>query len=409
MNFQTRLTTAIATGAVLLNALAPLAFASTDLTISGNGSNSDSNVNVSNNSSTSVSQANVANVNNNVNTNSNTGGNHANGNTGGDVTVNTGSTNSTVNLSTQVNKNQADVSNCNCAGNTTVNVTGNGSHSDNDVKLNNNSTVNVSQANEANVSNNVNTTSNTGKNHTNDNTGGDVSVSTGDANSHVSVSTAANANVANVGGSGNGGGETSIVIAGNGSHSDNDVRLYDNPSLTISQANVADIYNDVNTKLTTGKNHANDNTGGDVTVETGNAKSNVGIDNMANFNSASADCGCVTDLTAKIAGNGEKSDNDIKASLGGDQEFAQASEANLGNDVYGDLKTGKNHANDNTGTPEGGDPSVSTGNADSSSWVNNSANANVVGNGSMDDMFGGAFGGHSVTITTPFGDFVVSF
>jgi len=382
MTFKTRLTTAIATGAVLLNALAPLALASTDITITGNGSDSNSHVNVTNNSNTNVTQTNSANVSNNVSTESNTGSNHANGNTGGDVTVHTGSTNSTVNLSTAVNSNTANVTNCGCAGNTTVNVSGNGTGSDNDVNVTHNGGTTLFQTNNASVTNNVETESNTGKNHTNDNTGGDVTVTTGDANSSVNVSTAANANVANVGGgTGGSGAGFDVRIVGNGSDSDNHVKLNDNPTTLLTQTNSASVDNSVDTDLNTGKNHANDNTGGDVTVSTGDANSTVGVDNMVNFNSASVDCGCVSDVLAKIAGNGTDSDNGIKASFGGSTTAFQTGAADLSNDLNPTLKTGKNHANDNTGTPEGGDPSVSTGDANSSSWVSNTGNANVLGNG----------------------------
>ena len=48
MTYNKRIITAIATGAVLLNAMAPLALADTTLTVTGNGALSNNAVNVTN-------------------------------------------------------------------------------------------------------------------------------------------------------------------------------------------------------------------------------------------------------------------------------------------------------------------------------------------------------------------------
>src|SRR2546430_1696013 len=135
MTYKTRITTAIATGAVLLNALAPLAFAETQLNITGNGSDSKSTINLSNNNTTNVVQSNNATVNNDVKTNLSTGDNRANDNTGGNVVVDTGNAKSNVTLSTVANSNKANVEGCNACngGNVTVNVSNNGSDSKNRV------------------------------------------------------------------------------------------------------------------------------------------------------------------------------------------------------------------------------------------------------------------------------------
>src|SRR5580692_3872365 len=102
MNFKSRFVTAIATGAVLVSALAPLANADT-VTVSGNGALSGSVVNVSNSSNTVVNQTNNANISNNINTNASTGGNSSTFNTGGNTTIKTGNANNTVNVSNAAN------------------------------------------------------------------------------------------------------------------------------------------------------------------------------------------------------------------------------------------------------------------------------------------------------------------
>lgn len=376
-----RILTAIATGAVLINALAPMAFADTTLGISGNGAYSDSQVKVDNQSSTNVVQNNNANVTNNVNTNLSTGGNKANYNTGGDVLINTGDASSKVDISTIVNKNVANVQNMN-NNNTSVDVSGNGYASTNSAKVDNSSSTNLSQDNYARINNNVNTAENTGYNDAKGNTGGNTTVVTGNARSDVAISNAANSNSAYVGGGNGSGGMADVKISGNGAYSDNSVSLQNNPSIRVAQDNYADIKNKVNSDLTTGFNDANYNTGGNVILATGDAKSGVGIDNLANFNEADlGGNGYLFDVNAKVAGNGYDSLNKLNADFGAKTKALQNSNAYLDNYVDPLMQTGYNDANKNTG-PVYGDPiDVFTGNAYSDSYLNNASNENVYSQG----------------------------
>ena len=137
-----------------------------------------------------------------------------------------------------------------------------------------------------------------------------------------------------------------------------------------------------------GDNDANLNTGGDVTIDTGNATGDANVDNMVNFNSADVDCGCTWDVLAKIAGNGadksesEKRDaNIIKLGLNSTQTVGQGNNATLTNNLNDEeleADTGDNEASSNTGDP-GGDPTVRTGDADVVANVSNSGNVNAVG------------------------------
>jgi len=390
MTLTSKLTTAIATGAVLLNALAPLALADTSLDVSGNGSRSDNNINVSSNNNTTVSQNNNANVTNNVSTDIDTGHNRANDNTGGDVFVSSGNAASNVDISNSLNSNRAVVSGGNNNGDTSVLVGGNGSRSDNTVNLNNGGSTRLTQDNTANVTNNVSTRENTGFNSANENTGGNTTVWSGDARSGVFLDTRANANVAQVNG-GNGGNETDVLLKGNGAYSDNAVNLNNGGSTRVRQNNSAYVTNNVDSNLTTGYNRANDNTGGDTTVQSGNARSLVGIDNMLNFNAANIDNGGWSngDVFAKIAGNGAYSDNAINANFGGHQAVYQNNNADVTNNVHQGLKTGFNTASENTGPycwwSCGYDPvTVWSGDAGSGVHVNNAANQNELGLGSYD-------------------------
>src|SRR3712207_5981283 len=109
MTTARRFTTAIATGAVLLNALAPVALAGesngNDLSIVGNGAYSTSNINVNSTSATVVNQTNNANITNNVSSKASTGGNNAGFNTGGDVRIVTGDARTRVDVNNAANLN----------------------------------------------------------------------------------------------------------------------------------------------------------------------------------------------------------------------------------------------------------------------------------------------------------------
>ncbi len=384
--FQKQLTGALATGLLAVQMLAPLSVFAEDginLTVSGNGANSNSTINSAVTNTATVVQTNTAAVTNNVESNSNSGGNDANYNTGGDVVVSTGKATSNVEIANDLNTNVASIDCC-VPGSTNVEISGNGYMSQNDVNLSQGNANTVAQTNVANVLNNVKTKANSGYNDANYNTGGDVTVLTGHATSGADISTHANTNVATIGNGGHGGdeGEVSLLISGNGAKSDNDIALALSNANSIMQTNVANVVNDVYAKANSGENDANSNTGGDVAILTGKANAMVGVDNNVNFNWADIDCGCVTDLTAKIAGNGYDSENDINASLANAQLGAQTNLATLLNDVEAKGQSGDNDAKYNTGDVDS-DPAIITGDASSNTEVGNSSNWNVFGNGNL--------------------------
>ncbi len=395
--FSQKVLAALSAGTMLLSVVSPV-LADTTLEISGNGADSVNNVNLTQSSTTTVVQSNSANISNDVDASATTGGNDANRNTGGSITIDTGNARTDVAVSNAVNSNTANVDCCS-AGDTSVLISGNGADSVNGVTLDQGSKsgIDVYQDNNAHIRNDVDARASTGRNDASSNTGGDVEVFTGDATTKVLVSNTANANWAMVGGgSQNGSGLVNLRILGNGADSVNTIDLDLDRSILLAQSNSARIYNDVDAKAETGKNDANRNTGGEVTIDTGNAKVDVDVDNAVNFNYASVDCGCLLDVSGKIAGNGVDSVNTLRATLGSDQLVFQdncgESQASwelesirgrhgckLDNDVDAKASSGKNDVESNTGTPNGGDPSVNTGNAESDVDVSNSGNANAFG------------------------------
>jgi hypothetical protein len=410
-NLNKKFASAIAAAALLVNTTLP-AFAGTTIVLSGNGVDTDNDAVVELNHATVVQQTNEADISNNVDVSANTGDNAASRNTGGDVEISTGNSSANVAVSNAANSNVADVDGC-CDYGADVLIEGNGDNSDNTADLKVSNTTVLTQWNEAKVKNDVDVDANTGFNRANRNTGGDVSITTGNAkvgdglsNPGVYVSNVLNSNSARIGGGGNG--HLSLRILENGVDSDNDIVLDLDHSIVLIQGNEADVENDVDVDANTGLNKADRNTGGEVSIDTGDAKANVLVDTMANFNFADVDCGCLFDVLAKIAGNGDNSDNDIYANLndalvatqyndyscggrhhrggGSDWLFGDLGSRKRGgsdcNDVDVHVDTGSNRAKSNTGDSEGGDPSIETGNAYADVEVINTANSNILGDGS---------------------------
>ena len=382
MTYKTRITTAIATGAVLVNALAPIALANT-VTESGNGAFSDNTVKVTTSTNNVVNQTNNADIVNKVSSNASTGGNSASLNTGGNTTIKTGAANTTVDIQNAANLNKASLTNCNtCNGNATdVTVSGNGAYTDNTVGVTNSNSVFLNQNNQANFNNYINADSSTGKNKASENTGGDTVIVTGAAKTDVTVNNKANANIAKVGGNSDSAGSSSVIVKDNGAFSDNGVSLGQTSATVLGQTNVANIKNDVDADAKTGYNDSKFNTGGFTGIATGNATADVAVDNMTNFNAAELNCDCIlSGIDVKEAGNGAKSDNSVDAAANNALYNDQVNANHLYNDVDGDAKTGANDLKFSTGDVTG-DPVIYTGNSHSTTDVSNSGNVNVLDNG----------------------------
>jgi len=389
---------AIATAALLFNSVSAVFAETTSLVITGNGADSENTTNVSVQSTNSVVQDNTANITNTVNASSSTGYNDANKNTGGDVKVETGDASTGVSVSNTANSNVAQVNGC-CDTNASVEISGNGADTDNTANLDLGTDTQVFQTNEANIKNNVWAGSDTGYNDANKNTGGNVTIKTGDADTTVLIDNKANSNLAKVG-DGSGAGSVSLRILGNGADSENTINLDLNRSLVLEQDNYASIRNNVDASSESGNNDAKENTGGNVKVETGDASTGVGIDNLANFNVADLNCGCLLDVLAKVAGNGADSENTINAKLVDDRLAFQTNDYSCGgydlpswgfeslsygkkacNDVNADSSTGDNQVKESTGSVFGGDPTVKTGDASTLVETSTTANSNVLSDG----------------------------
>lgn len=260
---------------------------------------------------------------------------------------------------------------------TTVGNSGNGVDSTNTTSVNQSTNTTVSQNNAATVTNNISVKSNTGGNDANRNTGGDVKVDTGSAGATVSIENVANRNAATLDSCCQGLGDVKVLNQGNGDSSDNKAKVTSENNTGLFQNNAAVFNNDVNVKSNTGKNDANSNTGGDVTVYTGDALVGTAISNSANENRAmvgrragSAGAG---DVTIGNSGNGVDSYNKATGVFENTTTALQNNTALISNLVSTETNTGKNNANRNTG----GEVMIDTGRSTVVALLDTRANFNA--------------------------------
>lgn len=192
LTFKQKVGAAVATASMLATVFTPVAFADTTIDISGNDDGSTNLVSVKNKCKTKVDQTNNSYVTTTVHSTASTGGNNANGNTGGSVNINTGAASSIVTVENHGSSNTAEVNPCCCDqqnSNLGVTVSGNGIDSTNTVRVKKKNRLKVYQTNNSEVSTDVWSKAKTGKNNANGNTGSGVGITTDDASSDVTVHT----------------------------------------------------------------------------------------------------------------------------------------------------------------------------------------------------------------------------
>lgn len=309
----------------------------------GNGSSSTNTGAIDQTLDNSTFQSNVGNISNDITFAANSGENIARNNTGGDTTIQTGDANVDANVLNFLNNNIAgnvvlgvvnifgnligdiifpsdQLNSCpSCgAGLTTASNIGNGSDSVNNSTINQTTNDSTFQTNDATIQNNLIFSTNTGVNDASSNTGGNTNLSTGTSTIDAKTLNVANSNVdggnwwlvlVNKAGqwigqilgapdgstfAGSQGtqftvganGEVTALNSGNGSNSTNTSTVNQTTNNTTSQTNTGTVTNNINLSANTGRNFATDNTGGNTTVGTGNAKIMANIVNFVNNNIA---------------------------------------------------------------------------------------------------------------------------
>jgi len=428
---------------------------------SGNGAGSTNNGSASVTNNNDTNQSNSASVANDLNQTTVTGQNSTSFNVG-DSSIKTGDANTTGTVITAVNTNVDGVmisefniaddhvgdivlnfgAGCiqGCNGET-VNAenTGNGAGSDNAASssaTNNNTT---DQTNNANVGSNLTLQADSGNNDAGFNTGGDSDIVTGDANVAANSLTFANNNIAgniifgvvNIFGDligdiilteeamnaacGGSCGESAIASnTGNGSGSANTSLASNNTNNTTFQSNDADINNTLILDAQTGNNDASFNTGGNSTIQTGDANVQANVLNVANSNidggnmwlviineagrwigrifgapegsnmAGSEGTEFVVDpetgaVTASNNGNGANSTNQSNTQTTTNNTTNQTNNATINNQLNLSANTGGNSTSFNTN----GNSNIKTGDATIVANIVNFVNNNIVGNGKL--------------------------
>ena len=176
----------------------PVALAET-LEISGNGNGSDNTIIVKEPTITVVEQSNESLILTAAFSSASTGGNTANGNTGGDVDVTSGDAKATTKVTVTGSSNEATLPDpCGCeAAPPDVLISGNGNNSTNLVKVKKPTVTLVGQYNASFVGTLAKSKAKTGWNTANGNTGGTTNVTSGDATSRTRVRVTGSTNTLN--------------------------------------------------------------------------------------------------------------------------------------------------------------------------------------------------------------------
>ncbi len=276
MKIQSKKVTIISSCVLMLIGFiaAPRVMASDDITVSGNGANTNSTVNVSTNMQTNTQQSNNAQVINNTNTTASTGNNSA-ANSTGNTTIKTGDATVSTKVSTTANISNV-TTDCGCAHDTSASITGNGSNSSNTINQVNATTTNVAISQNASLTNAVSQKVETG-NNTADFTNGTVTIKTGNIAAQTEIKNGP-INIANVLIPSGNTSSFTLKISGNGANSYNTITNNENNSITITVNNAAGIINTLKEQYSTGNNSAN-YTNGNVAIVTGNIASAVTLVN----------------------------------------------------------------------------------------------------------------------------------
>lgn len=179
----------IATAAILAATLAPSAFAAS-ITITGNGGHSTNKAKIKNSNVAVVGQSTHTSASTHVDNKAKTGGNTANGNTGGGgVSIDTGLASNTTTVTVTGGSNSATLPDpCGCDSDDVITISDNGHRSHNTARIKNENILVVDQSTGTRAWTHVDNEAKTGHNHADDNTGdGLVSILTGDATNATTV------------------------------------------------------------------------------------------------------------------------------------------------------------------------------------------------------------------------------
>jgi hypothetical protein len=167
--------------------------------------------------------------------------------------------------------------------------------------------------------------------------------------------------------------DNTVTIEGNGDSSTNIAIAASVDVALVNQSNNADVKNDVVQIANTGGNEANNNTDGNVKIDTGNASASSTTSTSGNTNGATVTPPTPVNNTVNIKNNGVGSTNIGAAVDLNLRRCRQANNSKVRNLKFQNARTGGNTASGNTG----GDTTIKTGSATITSTDTTSGNSNT--------------------------------
>ncbi|MDP3882516.1 MAG: hypothetical protein Q8Q48_00465 [Candidatus Staskawiczbacteria bacterium] len=231
--------------------------------------------------------------------------------------------------------------------------------------------VGVTSSNTANVANVVSSTTTSGGNVIEANTGA-VDAATGNASSSVLVDNGdtANTNTTNIV-LGTGGASVSSSNDTTGAESENNATASLDLDVASVNTNDMSITNVVDTASYTGGNVVDSNTG-PVDLATGDSDASASVVNDINNNVTSVTVDSTAEITAENSTTGADSENNATSTVTSDIVLVNTNEAEVVNDVVVESNTGGNVVEANTGSS-----AVSTGGASLIFDISNTGNSNT--------------------------------
>lgn len=170
---------------------------------------------------------------------------------------------------------------------------------------------------------------------------------------------------------------TDLTITGNGDSSHNEIMVVEVNVNAVVQTNVTDVLNLVKAGASTGGNQISGTTGGEASLQSGDASTTAKVTNLAGTNLSSDPCGCPApaEPTVKIKGNGTKTNNKVALASVNMNLTKQTNLTDFHNLVMANSDSGKNKVKGTTGAGS----TLISGAATTSVTVKNKAGINMNG------------------------------
>lgn len=235
-----------------------------------------------------------------------------------------------------------------------------------DTTTSQNTSVNVSNSNDATIIQSFTSTSNTGGNSAEGNIGGSTSIDTGNAMSVATFEASGNHNLTGISGLGSSAGVNMVDIVNSGDNADIDSSLNSNLDIGVSNTNTANVIQNFLSISDTGNNTASNNittgSGGGASIETGNSSATADFAVDVNHNTSALNIGSLSPALGSstlVTNTGDNADIDSTSDATTNISVDNSNAANISQLLFATANTGNNSGEDNIGNG----PDINTGTA----------------------------------------------